>query len=92
MVGIERALDRVAFETGLDPLDVRKRNFYPAMGSGGGDVPAKTPYHMFVEDCVVAEIVEETRSLVGLSRPARGDRGLQRRQPDPQEGPRPDPR
>ena len=55
MVGIERALDRVAFETGLDPLDVRKRNFYPAPG----EVPAKTPYHMFVEDCVAAEIVEE---------------------------------
>ncbi len=55
MVGIERALDRVAFETGLDPLDVRKRNLYPAVG----EVPAKTPYHMFVEDSVAAEIVEE---------------------------------
>ena len=55
MVGIERALDRIAFETGVDPLDVRKRNFYPARG----EVPAKTPYHMFVEDCVAAEIVEE---------------------------------
>ena len=55
MVGIERALDRIAFETGVDPLDVRKRNFYPAPG----EVPAKTPYHMFVEDCVAAEIVEE---------------------------------
>ena len=55
MVGIERALDRVAFVTGVDPLDVRKRNFYP----GIGETPAKTPYHMFVEDSVASEIVEE---------------------------------
>ncbi|MFD2238385.1 xanthine dehydrogenase molybdopterin binding subunit [Aureimonas populi] len=56
MVAVERALDRIAHEKGLDPLDVRKRNFYPAMGSG---VEARTPYHMAVTDCVIAEIVEE---------------------------------
>ncbi|UIJ74287.1 xanthine dehydrogenase molybdopterin binding subunit [Aurantimonas sp. HBX-1] len=53
MVGIERAMDRVAFATGLDPLDVRRRNFYPADGSG------VTPYHMQVTDSVIGEIVEE---------------------------------
>ena len=56
MVAIERAMDEIAHRTGLDPLDVRKRNFYPAMGSG---VEAKTPYHMAVADCVIGEIVEE---------------------------------
>ncbi|TFF22079.1 xanthine dehydrogenase molybdopterin binding subunit [Jiella endophytica] len=54
MVGIERAMDEIAFLTGLDPLDVRKRNFYPAIG----EEPAATPYHMKVTDSVIAEIVE----------------------------------
>jgi xanthine dehydrogenase large subunit len=62
MVGIERALDRIAHETGLDPLDVRKRNFYPAMGSGR---EAQTPYHMAVTDSVIAEIVEELEETSG---------------------------
>jgi len=53
MMGIERAIDRVAFALRLDPLDVRKRNFYPQDGSG------ITPYHMAVRDSVLAEIVEE---------------------------------
>jgi xanthine dehydrogenase large subunit len=53
MVGIERAMDRIAFAAGLDPLDVRKRNFYPADGNG------ITPYHMKVTDAVIGEIVEE---------------------------------
>ncbi len=56
MVAIERAVDEIAHRTGLDPLDVRKRNFYPAMGSG---IEAKTPYHMAVTDCVIDEIVDE---------------------------------
>ncbi|MEF2070551.1 xanthine dehydrogenase molybdopterin binding subunit [Consotaella aegiceratis] len=59
MVGMERALDRIAFETGLDPLDVRKRNFYPADGTG------VTPYHMPVSDCVIEEIVGELEASCG---------------------------
>ncbi len=57
MVGIERAIDRIAFEAGLDPLDVRKRNFYPAPKDR--DSPALTPYHMPVTDSVIGEIVAE---------------------------------
>ena len=53
MVAIERAMDRIAFELGIDPLDVRRRNFYPA----GGD--AVTPYHMPVTDSIIGEIVDE---------------------------------
>ncbi|WP_082653090.1 xanthine dehydrogenase molybdopterin binding subunit [Aureimonas sp. AU22] len=56
MVAIERTMDRIAFDLQLDPLDVRKRNFYAAMGEGA---PGRTPYHMAVEDCVIAEIVAE---------------------------------
>ncbi len=32
MIGIERVMDHIAFDLGLDPLDVRRMNFYDAMG------------------------------------------------------------
>ncbi len=51
MVGIERALDIIAWRTGQDPLDVRKANFY----RDGANV---TPYGMPVEDNIALEIVE----------------------------------
>ena len=57
MVGIERALDRAAFELGMDPLDVRKRNFYPAADREADAAP--TPYHMKVTDSIIAELVDE---------------------------------
>jgi xanthine dehydrogenase large subunit len=53
MAAMERVIDRIAFETGRDPLDVRRANFYPAEGGG------ITPYHMEVTDCVIGEMVEE---------------------------------
>ena len=57
MVGIERVMDRIAFEAGLDPLDVRKVNFYPSFDSG--EEPGVTPFHMPVTDAVIAEITDE---------------------------------
>lgn len=54
MVGGERVIEEIAFALGLDPLEVRKRNFY---GVGNGrDV---TPYHQTIEDNIVAELVGE---------------------------------
>lgn len=53
MVGIERVIDEIAFTLGRDPLDIRRANFYAEEGGG------KTPYHMEVTDCVIAEIVDE---------------------------------
>lgn len=53
MVGAERVIDEVAFATGLDPLEVRKRNFY---GVADRNV---TPYHQTVEDNIVHRIVGE---------------------------------
>jgi xanthine dehydrogenase large subunit len=44
MLAIERVMDAIARERGLDPLDVRKSNFFRA----GADV---TPYGQTVEDC-----------------------------------------
>ena len=53
MVGAERVIDEVAFATGKDPLDIRKRNFY---GTTDRNV---TPYHQTVEDNIVHRIVAE---------------------------------
>jgi xanthine dehydrogenase large subunit len=51
MFGIEYVVDEIARHLGLDPLDVRKKNFY---GIGERDV---TPYQMTVEDNVLHELV-----------------------------------
>ena len=53
MVGAERFIEEVAYATGLDPLEVRKRNLY---GGAGRDV---TPYHQTVEDNIAAEVIAE---------------------------------
>jgi xanthine dehydrogenase large subunit len=52
MVAAERVIEEVAFATGLDPLDVRKRNLY---GPAPRDV---TPYHMALDDNVLPELIE----------------------------------
>ncbi len=62
MMGAERIVDEVAFATGLDPLEVRKRNFY---GNGERDV---TPYHQRVEDNVIARVVAELEASSDYSR------------------------
>jgi xanthine dehydrogenase large subunit len=51
MVFSERMMSAIAVKTGLDPLDVRKRNLY----SKGRDV---TPYGMKVEDNIAREVIE----------------------------------
>lgn len=52
MMGIERVMDAIAWATGVDPLDVRKRNLY---GDGDRDL---TPYGMHVTDNVLPELIE----------------------------------
>ena len=70
MVGIERVIDHVAHQLGIDPLDVRQINFYATAGKAptGGNASAldtaagtlqTTPYHMPVEDFVLHELVDE---------------------------------
>ncbi len=56
MFAIERVIDDIAAKLRIDPLEVRKRNFY---AKGGGQC---TPYGMQVEDFVVDEIVAELES------------------------------
>ena len=61
IIGIERVLDHISHELGIDPLVVRKANFYQT----GGD--QKTPYHMEITDSISTELVaqlEETSDYV----------------------------
>ena len=53
MLAAERVIEEIAFETGLDPLEVRKRNLY-----GPGE-RALTPYHMAVEDNLLPAILAD---------------------------------
>jgi xanthine dehydrogenase large subunit len=53
MIAIERIMDAVAIATGLDPLEVRRRNLY------GGEGRNLTPYHQVVEDNVAPQLIEE---------------------------------
>ncbi|MEM1301443.1 MAG: xanthine dehydrogenase molybdopterin binding subunit [Pseudomonadota bacterium] len=59
LVGIERVMDHIAHYLGLDPLDVRKRNFYASGGSISGKKIGITPYGMEVTDSVIAELVDD---------------------------------
>jgi xanthine dehydrogenase large subunit len=58
MLGMERIIEDVALTLGLDPLEVRRRNFYPHKDRPD---PARaiTPFHMAVEDCIIQDIVDE---------------------------------
>ncbi|MCP1199776.1 xanthine dehydrogenase molybdopterin binding subunit [Notoacmeibacter sp. MSK16QG-6] len=53
MVGAERVIDEVTYATGLDPIEVRRRNFY------GEDERSLTPYYQEIEDFVLPRIWEE---------------------------------
>jgi xanthine dehydrogenase large subunit len=50
MMAIERAIDAIAWKLAIDPLDVRKLNFY----ADGRDL---TPYGMKIEDNVLPELI-----------------------------------
>jgi xanthine dehydrogenase large subunit len=52
MMLAERMMDAIAYRLKLDPLDVRKRNFY-------GPKRDRTPYGMKVTDNIIAEVVAE---------------------------------
>ncbi|MGV6838805.1 MAG: xanthine dehydrogenase molybdopterin binding subunit [Planktomarina sp.] len=55
MVGIERVMDHVAHHLGLDPAQVRQRNFYAPMGAA----PGTTPYGMEVTDFILGDMTQD---------------------------------
>ncbi|MBY6162312.1 xanthine dehydrogenase molybdopterin binding subunit [Mameliella alba] len=74
VVGIERVIDHIAHDLGLDPLEVRRINFYDPMEGGAaprsaepsppGGISAKkkprnvTPYGQVVEDFILHEMTD----------------------------------
>ncbi|MDX6751530.1 xanthine dehydrogenase molybdopterin binding subunit [Geminicoccaceae bacterium 1502E] len=75
MVAAERVIEEVAFATGLDPLEVRKRNFY---GGPGRDA---TPYHQTVEDNIAPELVEALERKAGYRERREAIRAFNREHP-----------
>ncbi len=80
MLGIERAMDHIAHVLGLDPLSVRRANFYaeapgapppdPRGISGkmkGNAAPQTTPYHMAVEDFILHGLVAKLEETSGFA-------------------------
>jgi xanthine dehydrogenase large subunit len=55
LVGGERIIEEIAYQIGVDPLEIRKRNFYAI----DGDERCLTPYHQKVEDNIIHRIVSE---------------------------------
>lgn len=53
IVGIERVMDHIATQLGLDPLAVRRANLY-----SDGDVSQTTPYQQPVTDCIINALID----------------------------------
>lgn len=56
VVGIERVMDHIAHELAIDPLSVRRVNYYQSIKAKAGQT---TPYHQEVKDSVIREISAE---------------------------------
>jgi xanthine dehydrogenase large subunit len=61
MMGIEKVIDAIARDLGLDPLEVRRRNLY----GPGRDI---TPYHMRVLDNILPELIAELEESSGYGK------------------------
>ena len=59
--GIERVMDHVAHALGMDPIEVRKVNYYKPMAAvrAGGADDNTTPYGMEVRDFLLHEMTEK---------------------------------
>ena len=57
IIGIERVMDHIAHELGLDPAQVRRVNYYPEMSvPPNAQPPATTPYKMAVTDFILGDM------------------------------------
>jgi xanthine dehydrogenase large subunit len=65
MLAAERMMDHAAHALGIDPVELRRRNFYDPQGAAGER--ALTPYHQRVEDCVIQPITDELLERSGYA-------------------------
>ena len=59
MMGMERIVDHVAHALGVDPLAVRRQNYYASGGSISDQNKQDTPYGQIVEDAIIEELSAE---------------------------------
>jgi xanthine dehydrogenase large subunit len=62
IMAAERIIEHIAAELGRDPLEIRRRNFYAPPTdhrAADGESRRQTHYFMAVEDCIIADIVDE---------------------------------
>jgi xanthine dehydrogenase large subunit len=59
MVAIERVIDAIAHHLRLDPLAVRRANFYDHKDALSSAPRNLTPYFQTVEDCVIQDLVDD---------------------------------
>ncbi|RJS93802.1 xanthine dehydrogenase molybdopterin binding subunit [Salinisphaera sp. Q1T1-3] len=62
MIGIEEIIEQIARATGLDPLTVRRRNYY------GTENRNRTPYGMTVDDNILDPLTDELLASVDYAR------------------------
>ena len=58
IVGIERVMDHIAHHLGVDPLHVRRANYYPSAVHISGKKKPTTPYGMEVTDSILTELTD----------------------------------
>ena len=59
MMGMERIVDHVAHALGVDPLAVRRQNYYASGGSISDQNKQDTPYGQIVEDAIIEDLSAE---------------------------------
>ena len=58
MLAMERVIDEIAHFLKLDPLTIRKRNFY-LDNKNPMQKEQQTPYGQFVKDCIINDLVNK---------------------------------
>src|SRR6185295_6601011 len=59
MVAMERVIDEIAHKLALDPLAVRRINFYDHVDATPAAPRNLTPYYQTIEDCVIQDLADE---------------------------------
>jgi len=67
VLGIEKVMDHLAQELGLDPLAVRRANYYAdhATAQFVGAADQTTPYHQPVTDCIINALTDRLATTAG---------------------------